>query len=67
MNTFIVCEGQWELLDGNISCLGTLQALTADQIAAESSLTDEQVDSLAEATIGVFALVFVLLILRKVL
>lgn len=67
MNTFIACDGQWELSGGQISCLGTLQAVTADEIAGQSGLTTEQMDALVQATVGVFACVFVLLIIRKVL
>lgn len=67
MNSFLACDGQWQLDAGQVSCTGTLQVVTQTEIAGYSSLTPEQVDALSQASIGLFAAVFVLLIIRKVL
>ena len=67
MNSFLACDGQWQLDAGQVSCTGTLQAVTQTEIAGYSSLTPEQVDALSQASLGLFAAVSVLLIIRKVL
>ena len=67
MNSFLACDGQWEINAGQVACTGTLQAGTQTEIAGFSSLTPEQVDALTQASLGLFVAVFVLLVIRKVL
>ena len=66
MKTYLACDGQW-LIDNGISCTGALVSVTETEIAGYSSLTPEQMNALTEVTLGLFALVFVLLVFRKVL
>jgi hypothetical protein len=67
VNSFLACDGDWQINAGQVACTGTLQAVTQTEIAGFSSLTPEQVDALTQASLGLFASVFVLLIIRKVL
>lgn len=66
LKTYLACDGQWQI-DNGISCTGALVSVTETEIAGYSSLTPEQVDSLTEATLGLFVCVFTVLVLRKVL
>lgn len=66
---FLGCDGLWILEGTQIGCDGNLQTFTAETLAEElqvpKPLTDEDADALFWATAGVFASVFVFLVLRK--
>ena len=65
---FIACDGTWSAGPaGEIQCTGQLVAITGEEMRAEISpgLTDEEAGLLKDATIGLFAVVFVFLVLRK--
>lgn len=66
MKTYLACDGQWQI-DNGISCTGALVSVTETEIAGYSSLPPEQMNALTEATLGLFAIVFCLLVIRKVL
>lgn len=66
MKTFLACDGQWQV-DNGITCTGALVSVTETELAGYSSLTTEQTSALEEAALGLFALVFCLLVIRKVL
>ncbi|WP_137974048.1 hypothetical protein [Pseudomonas sp. F(2018)] len=65
---FIACDGDWSVgAAGEIQCAGQLVAITGEEIREEISpgLTDEEAQLLLDASIGLFALVFVFLVFRK--
>ena len=67
MTSFIGCDGEWQFINGGISCSGTMRNVTETELAGLSSLTPDQMDALIQATIGLFAVVFVVIVIRKVL
>jgi hypothetical protein len=67
---FIVCDGDWSAgASGELLCTGTLVSITGEEVRAELSpgLTDEDAIGLTDATMGLFAVVFGFLVLKKVL
>lgn len=66
---FLACDGSWSGATGSIACDGTLVAITSQEIAAEinPALTPEESQMLLDATIGLFAVVFGFLVLKKVM
>ena len=67
---FLACDGTWTTTGGGIGCDGQLVVITSQEIAEEvqlaSSLTLEEADLLIYSTLGLFAVVFGFLVLRKV-
>ncbi len=67
----IQCDGNWFAVPGDgysmLACSGQLVPVTPDQVAAETSLTQEEANLLLESTITLFVSVFVFLVMRKVL
>ena len=67
---FLTCDGSWTVgAAGEIQCAGQLVTITGEEIRAEISpgLTDEETKLLLDSTLGLFALVFVFLVLKKAL
>lgn len=67
---FLACDGSWSVDAGGINCVGTLITITSEEIAEEISspaLTLEETQSLIDATIILFAMVFGFLVLKKLL
>lgn len=67
---FIACEGAWAAgASGELLCTGTFVSITGEEIRDEFNpgLTDEEAQQLIDATMGLFAVVFVFLVLKKVL
>lgn len=67
---FIACDGTWSAgVSGELICTGTAVAITGEEMRAELNpgLTLEEADALKDATMSLFAMVFVFLVLRKVL
>ncbi|MFN9528863.1 MAG: hypothetical protein ACK561_12055 [Pseudomonadaceae bacterium] len=65
---FIACDGQWSVgASGELLCTGQLVSITGAEIRAELSpgLTDEEAITMLDAAVGVFATVFIFLVLKK--
>lgn len=65
---FLACDGSWSFDAGGINCVGTLITITSEEIAEEISspaLTLEETQSLIDATIILFAMVFGFLVLKR--
>jgi hypothetical protein len=67
---FIACDGTWSIgASGESICTGTTVSITGEELRAELNpgLSPEEVQSLTDSALYLFALVFVFLVLRKVL
>lgn len=68
---FLACTGNWQVIEGSITCDSTLVTLTSQELAAElktqSAVSPEEVSLLIDATTLLFAIVFGFLVLKKVL
>lgn len=65
---FLACDGSWLVgAAGEIQCTGTLLTLTSEEIreVVSPGLTLEESQALVDASLALFALVFVFLVLRK--
>ncbi|MDH2198750.1 hypothetical protein [Ectopseudomonas oleovorans] len=65
---FIACDGEWSAgATGEPRCTGQLVSITGAEIRAELSpgLTDEEAITMLDAAVGVFATVFIFLVLKK--
>lgn len=65
---FLACDGSWSVDAGGINCVGTLVTITGEEIAGEivsPALTLEETQSLIDATLILFAVVFGFLVLKK--
>lgn len=61
MASLIACEGTWQqTVDGYLLCAGTLQTVP------DRGLTTEDAIQLKDAALGIFAVVFCILALKKV-
>lgn len=61
----LACDVEWTLSGGQPTCAGTLQNIEANQIPA--GMTTEDATELAYQAMGLFAIVFGLLALKKAL
>lgn len=63
---FIACDGgSWATSpEGYITCTGTLQAVTSEEIA-QPGITDEDLGSYRDQTVILFAIVFGILAIKK--
>lgn len=61
----LACSVDWIVLGGVPTCSGTLQNIDANQIP--SGMTTEDATELAYQSMGLFAIVFALLALKKAL
>jgi hypothetical protein len=65
--TFIMCDAPWGTLpDGAITCTGTLQVVAQDSLMPPG-MTTEDATTLAYSAMGLFAIVFALLVLKRAL
>lgn len=68
---FLACTGNWQVIEGSITCDSTLVTLTSQELAAElktqSAVSLEEVSLLIDASLLLFAIVFGFLVLKKVL
>jgi len=68
---FLGCDGAWAVgAAGEISCTGTLTTYTAEELgglASPAALSPEDTQLLTDATLGLFAVVFGFLVLKKLL
>lgn len=65
---FIACDGDWSTgSGGELICSGTPVAITGSELQAELNpgLTPEEIKGLTDASLYLFATVFVFLVLRK--
>lgn len=62
MSNLIACDGTWQTApEGYLLCTGTLQ------VVPDSGLTTEEAVQLKDGALGIFAVVFCFLVLKKVL
>ena len=68
---FLVCDAVWlQGPGGELSCSGQLRSITSQEVFADikpSAITLEESTELVWLTAGLFAAVFVVLVLKKVL
>lgn len=68
---FLACTGNWQVIEGSITCDSSLVTLTSQELAAElktqSAVSLEEVSLLIDASLLLFAIVFGFLVLKKVL
>ncbi|WP_152226400.1 hypothetical protein [Pseudomonas sp. SCB32] len=67
---FIACDGRWALgADGSAICTGTLKVFTREEMQSEvgSALTWEQVAEIRGDVLGLFAIAFGFLVLKRLL
>jgi hypothetical protein len=68
---FAACDGEFVVVQVEgfnlLACTGSLTSVTAQEVASAGALKPEEVTSLLDATLVLFATVFGFLVLRKVL
>jgi len=59
----LACDGDWSIAGATASCVGTLHTVQASE--SLSGITIEDAQELAYSAMGLFAIVFALLALKK--
>lgn len=61
---FVACDGDWLLVNGSLSCTGTLITVAQNEMP-QQGLDPEDMGALIDHTMVLFALVFGFLALKK--